>query len=81
MGMKRKRSPNGLTMARVYRQLSDLLKAGVALLRAIEIIEKQSEPGMLPEALAEVRKALQSAKVSPLAWENIRRFSMIWPSA
>ena len=55
-GMKRKKPPNGITMARVYRQLSDLLKAGVSLLRAIEIIEKQSEPGLLPDALADVRK-------------------------
>ncbi|MBX9653303.1 type II secretion system F family protein [bacterium] len=57
-GLKRKKPPNGLVMARVYRQLSDLLKAGVSLLRAIEIIEKQSEAGMLPEALADVRKAV-----------------------
>lgn len=53
-----KKPPTGLVMARVYRQLSDLLRAGVALLRAIEIIERQSEPGMLPEALADIRKSV-----------------------
>jgi general secretion pathway protein F len=53
-----KKAPSGLVMARVYRQLADLLRAGVALLRAIEIIERQSEPGMLPEALADIRKSV-----------------------
>jgi general secretion pathway protein F/type IV pilus assembly protein PilC len=57
-GWRGKKPPSGLVMARVYRQLSDLLRAGVALLRAIEIIERQSEPGLLPEALGEIRKSV-----------------------
>jgi general secretion pathway protein F/type IV pilus assembly protein PilC len=56
--LRQRRAPSGLVMARVYRQLSDLLRAGVSLLRAIEIVERQSEPGLLPDALADVRKSV-----------------------
>lgn len=57
-GYRRRRPPPALVTARTYRQLSDLLKSGVSLLRSIEIIERQSEPGMLPDALADVRKSV-----------------------
>jgi general secretion pathway protein F/type IV pilus assembly protein PilC len=57
-GFRRRRPPSGLAMARTYRQLADLLRSGVSLLRSLDILERQAEPGMLPEALGDVRKSV-----------------------
>ena len=51
-----KRSVSGREMVRFYRQFSDLLRAGVPLLRGLELLERQSGEGALPVALAAVRK-------------------------
>lgn len=45
-------------MARTYRQLSDLLRSGVPLLRSLELLERQSGEPTLAAALVDVRKAV-----------------------
>lgn len=57
LGGKKKRVP-GRVMVRFYRQLSDLLTAGVPLLRALELMEKQAGEEVLASALGEIRRAV-----------------------
>lgn len=52
------RSVKPRIMANCYRQLSDLLRAGVPLLKALEILERQISNPSLSPALADVRKAV-----------------------
>lgn len=62
LSFKRKKKLSGRVMARVYRQLSDLLKSGVPLLRAIELLEKQGSEPALSEGLADVRRSVASGE-------------------
>lgn len=54
----RPRKVPGRIMARVYRQMSDLLKSGVPLLKTLELLERQTSVGDLPAAIAAVRKSV-----------------------
>lgn len=54
----RKKKVSGRSMVRFYRQLADLLTAGVPLLKSLELMERQSAEATLSEALAEIRRAV-----------------------
>lgn len=58
LSLPKKKKVAGRTMVRFYRQLSDLLTAGVPLLRALELMERQSSEETLSQALSEVRRAV-----------------------
>lgn len=44
------------TLAKFYSQMSDLLRSGVPLLRALDILQKQSTTPRLSEVIADIRK-------------------------
>ena len=50
---------SGQTMAVVYSQLADLLKSGVPLLRAIEVIRKQTSHRVLSDVLGQVHRSVE----------------------
>jgi type II secretory pathway component PulF len=50
-----KRKVSGRYMATFYSQLADLLRSGVPLLRAIDILERQNSQPVLAEVLREVK--------------------------
>jgi general secretion pathway protein F/type IV pilus assembly protein PilC len=49
-------------LAKFYSQMSDLLRSGVPLLRAIQIIEKQSANPKLSEILADIRRQVADGR-------------------
>lgn len=57
LSRKKKRVP-GRVMVRFYRQLADLLTAGVPLLKSLELMERQSAEETLSNALAEIRRSV-----------------------
>src|SRR3954452_3454308 len=57
LGRFKKVKPDELTVA--TRQLSTMVQSGMSLLRALYVIEEQTESDMLQEILADVRKDVE----------------------
>ena len=56
LATRRRRKLPGRVMARTYRQLSDLLRSGVPLLRSLDLLARQSSEGDLAQVLTDIRK-------------------------
>ncbi|HZZ27384.1 MAG TPA: type II secretion system F family protein [Pirellulales bacterium] len=74
--VRRGRKVRPQVMAVVYAQLADLLRSGVPLLRALEVVKNQSSQAALKEVMAEVYSAVEDGtNIADAMQANSRAFS------
>ncbi|HTQ38112.1 MAG TPA: type II secretion system F family protein [Pirellulales bacterium] len=74
--VKRGRKVKPQVMATVYAQLADLLRSGVPLLRALEVLKNQSSQPALKEVMGEVYTAVEDGtSIADAMQTNPRAFS------
>ena len=59
---KRKQKAKGQTMALYYAQLASLLRAGVPMIRSLNVLSEQSTDPVLKEVVAEIRNRVEDGE-------------------